>query len=258
MLSLLNNGCARLYRYVLDPVALLRSVLAASIRFPAVAGDAHCFNSEDVMESLQLMSSIGVKEFHILIHRNASHHVLPLFASKALTMVLERADFISFNIDCNAPSDEAALREVRELVDVYLSKVEHSRVLFLMSPAWQVLSSERLIERFLEAKKPADFAMPRSLHLEFNGGIPRPACFEKPTLQNVDIPHDALPRYYSSTETVCDVYHFRNHRTKKYVTVCLGRRHDGRTGYVFMQKGRVLTSEEDIAKTKPFLYALLY
>lgn len=96
VLSLLHNGCARLYRYVFDPVALLQSVLADGIRFTAVAGDAHCFkssNAEDVVETLQLMSRIGVKEFHVRIH--ASLHVLPLLANETLARVLERADFAS-------------------------------------------------------------------------------------------------------------------------------------------------------------------
>jgi hypothetical protein len=79
-------------------------VLTDGIRFTAVAGDASCYrdsNLGDVIESLQLMSMVGVKEFHIRIQDNASHHVLPLFVSEPLARVLERADFVSVRTFCS-------------------------------------------------------------------------------------------------------------------------------------------------------------
>ena len=91
------------------------------------------------------------------------------------------------------------------------------------------------------ARKPAD---PANL---------KPANCKYPTLHDVAIPRKALPRH-SDVRYMFDVYHFHNLRTDEWLTVCLGKDPVGTVVYVFLQKGRIMTSVEDIAKMEPFSY----
>ncbi|KAH7697288.1 hypothetical protein AAVH_35629, partial [Aphelenchoides avenae] len=67
-----------------------------------------------------------------------------------------------------------------------------------------------------------------------------------------------LPRRYSDDALTYDVYHFRNQRTNEWLTVCLDNYREGRIEYVFMQKGRIMASVEDIDEMEPFSYPYPY
>ena len=87
-------------------------------------------------------------------------------------------------------------------------------------------------------------------------GIPKPTNCKHPTLRDVTISHKVLPRYHCDEALKFDIYHFHNYKTKECLTVCLGKDLDGTIGYVFLQKGRMMASIEDISKMKPFPYQL--
>ncbi|KAH7680166.1 hypothetical protein AAVH_41463, partial [Aphelenchoides avenae] len=113
--------------------------------------------------------------------------------------------------------------------------------------------------RFLQAEKPGEFSMPLSVQLEFwEDGIPVPYECRHPTLRNVVIPANVLVRHLEWSAPSFDVCHLRNARTKEHLTVCLGKREGGNVGFIFITKGRICASEEDIATMEPFPYQLAH
>ena len=119
-----------------------------------------------------------------------------------------------------------------------------------------------MFQRFLNAGTVEESAMPRSIQLEYmhDACVPLPSQCLYPTLRDVAISRKVLPRY-ADESLKFDVYHFRNHRTKEELTIALVKSDDlelpeEHVVYVFLQKGHILASEEDIAEMPHFPYQL--
>ncbi|KAH7709364.1 hypothetical protein AAVH_23336 [Aphelenchoides avenae] len=161
------------------------------------------------------------------------------------------------------PSTEREISEIRERCHEYLRKAVGCHVSFLLFVRYAVFSCDDIIDRFLAASRSEDFSMPLSTRMEFgeeyraSKPAPEPTNCTQPTLRNVQISRKVLPRWYYRRTFTYDVYHFRNQRRNEWLTVCLGKYSEGRVDFVFLQKGRVMASVEDIDKMEPIPYPLV-
>ncbi|KAH7702145.1 hypothetical protein AAVH_30710, partial [Aphelenchoides avenae] len=90
VLSLLRYGCALRLIYVPNPAPILHSLLSKEVRFVAKLGEVRCVRAspEEMDQSLRLISTLGVKHFHL---RMPEVRYVRLLASEALA----GADFVS-------------------------------------------------------------------------------------------------------------------------------------------------------------------
>lgn len=101
------------------------------------------------------------------------------------------------------------------------------------------------------AARSDDFTMPLSIHVQYMPtarGIPKPTSCERPTLRDVAVADKIVVRHYDDEALKLDVYHLHNPRTNEWLTTALGKDPRGNIGHMFMEKGRIMTSEEDLAQ----------
>ncbi|KAH7701017.1 hypothetical protein AAVH_31857, partial [Aphelenchoides avenae] len=152
---------------------------------------------------------------------------------------------------------------IQERCHEYLKKAVGCHVSFLLFVRYAVFSCDDVIDSFLAASRSEDFSMPLSTRMEFGeeyrarNAAPEPTNCTQPTLRDVEISRKVLPRYYSGKTYKYDVYHFRNQRTNEWLTVCLSKYSEGPLDFVFLRKGRIMASVEDIDKMEPFPYPLM-
>ncbi|KAH7715683.1 hypothetical protein AAVH_16926 [Aphelenchoides avenae] len=102
VLSLLRNGCGLMLEHVLCPAPVLRALLDEDVRFTANMGRVRCFENsqDDVDETLQIMSRIGVRQFHFCMRGIRWTRILPSEA-------LDGSVFVSRFQDAEKPEEFA-------------------------------------------------------------------------------------------------------------------------------------------------------
>ncbi|KAH7722813.1 hypothetical protein AAVH_09628 [Aphelenchoides avenae] len=209
---------------------------------------------ETITTSLQLLVDMGVKDFVLRIEDD---RLVPLILDNELLLRVERLHLeIETCRDDDFPITPHEISDVQELCHEHLRKAVGCHLSFLLLVPYAVFSCDNVIDRFLTASRSDDFSMPLSIRMEFgycDSQRPlKPTHCTHPTLRDIKIPWKVLPRHYNTSNY--DVYHFRNERTNEWLTVCLGNCAEGRMDFVFLQKGRIMASVEDIDKMEPFPY----
>ncbi|KAH7719604.1 hypothetical protein AAVH_12959 [Aphelenchoides avenae] len=214
-----------------------------------------CFNQHEITISLCLMAEIDAKDFDL---RAFIEGAAPLIFANEVLLNAERFH-LRIGYDDSSPMTASALSDIQEHCHRYLRKAGGCHVSFLQFDSYALFSCDDIVERFLAAARSDDFTMPLSIQMQFMytpPGIPKPTNCKYPALRDVAISHKVLTRFHGDDALKFDVYHLRNERTDEWLTVCLGKDLEGTIGYVFLKKGRIMTSLEDIAKMKPFPYQL--
>ncbi|KAH7722858.1 hypothetical protein AAVH_09675 [Aphelenchoides avenae] len=212
---------------------------------------------ETITTSLLLSRDMGVKNFELRMDDGCA---VPLILANKLLHGAERFHLqIWPNYDDDdIPTTKGEFSNIQELCQEHLRKAVGCHVAFLLLVPYAVFSCDDIIDRFLAASRSEDFSMPRSIRMNFGNDFytRKPTNRKHPTHREVEISRKVLPRHYSEKSFKCDAYHFRNQTTDEWLTVCLGKYRlwddGGRIDFVFLQKGRIMASVEDIDRIKPF------